>query len=120
MNQVIYIDTETFNHTDINDVGGYRYTDSAELLSLHWGQDGELLPRWEPDLSPELPARLIEIANDPNIQLKAHNANFDRRVINKVLREHGQPEIPIDRWSCTMAYVNRRSAEDQRRQTPDP
>jgi DNA polymerase len=105
--QTVYLDTETYSDDDIKDVGTYQYIAGCELLSLHWGQDGQLWPRWEPELDPSAPKLLKEIATNPEIEVKAHNVTFDRGVVNKKLRELGLPEIPIERWKCTMASANR-------------
>ena len=47
---------------------------------------------------------LAMLANDPDVVFTAYNAFFERMIWRHILTERfGVPEVPVDRWRCTMA-----------------
>lgn len=52
---------------------------------------------------------LYDLAADSNVIFIAHNAIFEQRIwTNIMVKKYGYPEIPLERWRCTMAksYAN--------------
>jgi DNA polymerase len=48
--------------------------------------------------------KLLNAVEDPDVEIWAWNANFEWNVWNNVCAQHlGWPELPIDRFHCTMA-----------------
>lgn len=90
----LYIDTETFCETPIND-GTHRYAETAEVMILAWAQDdplfGELPPIVEDltdengigDFSRRSDAfdEAVELTLDTGGKFVMHNSGFDRTVL---------------------------------------
>src|SRR5690606_24840730 len=55
---------------------------------------------WEPHKGP-MPAKLAEMIEDPSVRKIAHNAQFERAMIEHVL----MMDSPIDGWACTMVMA---------------
>jgi len=48
--------------------------------------------------------KLLKAVEDPDVEIWAWNANFEWSVWNNIMARHlGWPELPIDRFHCTMA-----------------
>ncbi len=93
-----YIDLETFNEVPIN-VGLYRYAETVEITLFAFAIDDEPVEVWDVTTGKPMPARLRSALLDPEVQLVAHNAAFERICIRHALKM----DIPINRWFCTMA-----------------
>ena len=52
-----------------------------------------------------VPPAIIAAAADPNYLFVAHKAGFERAVFKHILAtpRYGWPDIPLERWRCTMA-----------------
>lgn len=102
---VLWLDTETYSEVDLFKAGLHRYAEdpSTEITVAQWAVgDGEpvvcditTMPR------PFVPADLRFLLEDPNVIIKAHNAQFDRTI----LRHVWGIDIPVERWRCTMVQA---------------
>ena len=99
--RLLFLDTETRSRTDIAD-GTDRYTRDAECLIVTYAFEAGAAKIWQPWCDPICPADLWDALHDPNVVLVAHNAAFDRLVLDRALRIETLP----DRWLCTMAQAN--------------
>lgn len=99
----LHIDIETFSTVDLPKTGVYRYAEdpSTEVLCIAWAVDNGTISLWAPGMSLE---PLLQLVNNPAITLAAHNASFERVVLNGTAgKKIGFPETSIDRWICTAA-----------------
>lgn len=95
---ILWGDTETYCETPIA-AGLHRYAEQVEVMLFQWAlDDGEV---FDHDFTedPRIPRELREMLLDPSVQLRFHNAAFDRTVIRWGLGL----DIPVERWFCTMA-----------------
>lgn len=96
----LYLDTETYNETvDLRDVGAHIYAKSAEILIITWAlADG---PVHIVDLGKGPATGALkdfeDALNDENNTVIAHNAQFDRLILNQTWGTDPR------RWRCTMA-----------------
>lgn len=101
---ILHLDIETFSCVDLGSAGVYRYAEDAstELTCLSYCFDDGEVKQWKPGDS--FPDDFLEAWNDPAVQLHAHNAQFERVVLNghagQVL---GLRRSKIERWTCTAA-----------------
>ena len=103
---LLFLDLETRSTVDLRKTGAYVYASdpstSVTVARLALGMEEPW--EWRPgrELLPKYRAHL----EDPTKQVVAHNAQFERLLIEGVLRpRHGWPLVAIDRWICTMARV---------------
>jgi DNA polymerase bacteriophage-type len=99
--RLLFLDTETRSRTDISD-GTDRYTRDAECLIVTYAFEDGPAKIWQPWHDPIPPADFWAAIQDPNCWLVAHNAAFDRLILQRALGIHTLPE----RWMCTMAMAN--------------
>jgi DNA polymerase len=100
MKRCLLLDLETFSEIDIEKAGYDRYAEhpSTEILILAWAVDDG--PVHVVDLTAEpMPAEFVTLFKDPDTLLVAHNAGFDRRV----LEHRARLVAPLSRWYCTAA-----------------
>ena len=92
---LMFLDTETRSPRDLPKCGPYRYseppdpgdTDRAELLLLCYlwrDGTGETAVEWSPLEGPPPPG-CIEALTDPTVRKIAHNANFDRVILSRLV-----------------------------------
>lgn len=128
----IHHDFETYCDLDVTKVGAYRYAQhpSCEVLTLTWSHDG-VYHVWVPGASkkvrdavtdymddkateqgiecalhitPKLPKALRKLAEDPEVQFNAHNAQFEFCIWQYVMaRRYDAPLLSPDRFTCTAA-----------------
>lgn len=102
--RTLYLDLETRSCADLRKTGVYRYAKdpTTDVILAAWMVDKgepEVWHRGEP-----LPAGLAEALADPDVLISAHNFTFERQLHLHVLApQYGWPEIPLERWDCTMA-----------------
>lgn len=98
MPKKLHIDIETYSSIDITTCGSYKYFESLdfEILMIAYAFDDE--PIQIVDLSEGyiLPRSFRDAMLDEDIELHAHNANFERNAF----RTYGI-ETPIERWHCS-------------------
>jgi DNA polymerase bacteriophage-type len=100
------LDFETASAADLKEVGVYRYAEhpSTKIWLFSYRFDDGPVARWLPGMPP--PSRLLEHLSRGG-QLVAHNAAFERRIWNAVLRHMPEcslwPQLEIKQCDCTMA-----------------
>jgi DNA polymerase bacteriophage-type len=95
--KILFLDSETRSRTDIS-AGTDRYTRDAECMIVTYAFVTGPAKIWFPRVDP-IPADLQEHLNDPNVLLIAHNAAFDRLILQRALKIN----TGVARWRCTMA-----------------
>lgn len=97
MSSVLKIDIETYSPVDI-DCGLDNYKQSAELLLLAYKIDDQPTRLWDVTQDKTPPLAFISAFYDPSVVLVAHNAAFERIMLNQF-----GFESEIERWQCSMA-----------------
>jgi DNA polymerase len=96
----LHLDFETRSRADLKKVGAAKYAadPSTEVLCFSQASDdGTVRTGLFPKLMP------LGIDN-PNVLIVAHNAAFEMAICRHIMTpRHGWPEIPLERWRCTMA-----------------
>lgn len=101
----LHLDYETRSAIDLKRTGVYPY--AADETTTPWcaayAVDDGPVKVWVPGMAP--PACIVEAAKNPEWQVFAHNAAFERAITRHVMTrpEYGWPDIPVKRWRCTMA-----------------
>lgn len=97
---VIHLDFETFSTIDLRKVGAYRYAEheSTEVLVAGYSLNTGPIKQWEPRVQ-KIHTDLHTAFNDDEYLIIAHNAEFERCIIEKVLGY----KIPRTRYRCTAA-----------------
>lgn len=97
----LYLDLETYSEADLSSCGAYVYArhPSTEVLLFAYALDNAPVRLWDCMADPDMPDDLARHLADPDVVLVAHNAQFDRWVIEHVLRIRPA----LTRWRCTMA-----------------
>ncbi len=126
---ILHIDIETFSEEDLKESGVYRYAEhpSTEILCIGYAIDDGPVYLWIPcDDVPRAvvdgvrakhptaivytgvlaPSSLMDAWDDPDTGKRAHNAQFERVVLNGVAgKKLGLPSTEITEWVCTAAKV---------------
>ena len=104
INDLLFLDLETRSTVDLRRTGAYVYaSDPATSVTVARLAIGMEEP-WEWRPGRELLPKYLKHLEDPTRQIVAHNAQFERLLIEGVLHpRHGWPLVAIDRWICTMA-----------------
>lgn len=98
----LHIDLETRGTADLSAVGARRYAKAegaAVILCAYAFGDGPV-EVWEPHAGP-MPEALARALRDPGVVKWAHNAAFERAMIEETL---GIP-CPPEQWRCTQALA---------------
>ena len=106
IDDLLFLDLETRSTVDLRKTGAYVYASdpstSVTVARLAIGMEEP----WEWRPGRELLPKYREHLEDPTKEVVAHNAQFERLLIEGVLHpRHGWPLVAIDRWICTMARV---------------
>lgn len=111
---IMFLDTETRSPRDLPKCGPYRYSeppdpgdeDEFELLLLCYlwrDHDGDTAVEWSPLEGPP-PAGCVEALTDPTVLKVAHNANFDRVILSRLVHPGTVDEfLDPDQWYDTLA-----------------
>lgn len=99
--RLLFLDTETRSWTDIAD-GTDLYTRDAECLIVTYAFEDGPAKIWQPWADPICPVELYTALLNPNVWIVAHNAAFDRLILERALHIVTMP----DRWLCTMAMAS--------------
>ena len=100
----VCVDFETRSGTDLKKSGAYFYAacPTTNIMTLCWkdwlGRAADLGPD---ELAPG--GVLLELVNNPEVMFVAQNAPFERAIWRELMVPLGWPDIPIERWHCTMA-----------------
>lgn len=100
---MIYLDFETRSAIKLDDAGSWRYArdPSTSILCLAWTVDDGPVEVWTP--AEKFPKGLAKAINSGEL-VEAHNAAFERAIWTSIgIPRHGFPEIPFERWRCSMA-----------------
>jgi DNA polymerase len=100
----IVIDCETRSLGDLPRCGPDRYAadPSTQVLCVGYKVDDQPAQIWIP--GEPVPAAILAAAASPDCLWKAHNATFEIAILKSILApKHSWPEIPLERWRCTMA-----------------
>lgn len=100
MTRNCFIDTETRCAVPIHH-GTDLYARAAECIIVTWALDNEPVKIWDRLANPTMPDELQEILGDWTINLIAHQAPFDRAILNYALKF----PTHIARWRCTRAQA---------------
>lgn len=92
-----FVDIETRSATPIKN-GTFRYAADTELLLFAWSLNGTIINLWDATAGP-MPAELRKLLEDDRYALIAHNAAFERAVLEHVFPGFIKPH----RWRCSMA-----------------
>lgn len=93
----LHVDIETFSPFNLKTAGLYKYASAVELLWLSYKYD-EAPVRTVDCYYQELPQRLIDDLQDPNVIKIAHNAPFEIVCLSHSL----SIELDPSQWRCTM------------------
>ena len=104
IDQLLFLDLETRSTVDLRKTGAYVYASdpstSVTVARLAIGMEEP----WEWRPGRELLPKYREHLEDPTRQIVAHNAQFERlMILHHLFPVHDWPDVPIDRWICTMA-----------------
>lgn len=102
---IMFLDTETRSPRDLPKCGPYRYSeppdlgdeDEFELLLLCYlwrDHDGDAAVEWSP-LEGPAPAGCLEALTDPTVLKVAHNAEFDRVILSRLVHP-GTVDVFLD------------------------
>lgn len=100
LDKCIFLDTETFCETPINN-GTHRYAEGAEIIMWQWAVgDGPVEIRdGDEDISD-----LIALLEDESYEIVIHNSAFDRTVIRHATGIDISVERVFDTMVCGMAH----------------
>ena len=104
----IHIDIETYCELDLKKVGMYRYADhsSTEILCLAYAIDDKPVEIWREHTDVLLPESFIELLAQKDTILYAHNAAFERTLLNSDAGQRiGFPKTSVTKWRCTAAIA---------------
>ena len=100
-------DFETTSCGSLPQIGVYKYArlPSTRVLCFAYAIEDDDPVVWYPALGPP-PADLIEAARQPKLEFRAWNAPFEFNIWNVLCAtQHGLPQLPIERFHCTMAQA---------------
>jgi DNA polymerase bacteriophage-type len=100
----VNLDFETRSMCDLKTAGADKYAQnvSTEIICLvYWNTIHDKLIWW-PGQSP-IGTHLMRWATNPNIIFVAHGAGFEQAIWKHIMVGLGWPEMPPERWDCTMA-----------------
>ena len=96
--KILFVDSETRSRVDIS-AGTDRYTRAAECMIVTYAFATGPAKIWIPFRDPLIPRDLADALNDPEFLFIAHNAAFDRLILERALHIR----TPLRQWRCTMA-----------------
>lgn len=99
----IYLDLETYSEQPIS-AGVYRYAEAAEVMLFAWAIDDGPVSVWDVTSGATMPEALERAWSDPDALVIAHNAQFDRVVLDYA-PDWGWGCPHLRRWRCTMAQA---------------
>ena len=99
----LWNDFETYNGVKDIKAGTYEYTRTCEVLIGTYAFDDDPVQLWDKDGGEPMPRDLADALRDPEVDLIAHHAMFDRNVIREALGV----DTDITRWRCTMVQRQR-------------
>lgn len=114
MSRKLYLDIETRSDIDLRASGQYVYAEGprTQIILIAWAIDDAPIQVHVMLFGDPLPADLEAGLLDPEIELIAHNASFERILLSITGRRYLPPPViaalrPIKRWNCTAARAAR-------------
>lgn len=108
----VVLDFETLSTCDLEEAGAFRYAEdpTTEILCAAFSVDGRAGFIWRPEYEKRVTGRrLLELVEDPAVIFIAHNAQFEKAIWRNIMvGRYGWPDIPNERWHCTMAACAQR------------
>lgn len=107
------IDIETRSTVDLRKTSVYEYANhlSTEILLVRYAWENNPLDvkEWKVYAGEQIPFDLFRAFTNTEITLVAHNANFERILLNetRLCALYGIPKTPIGRWDDTAARAAR-------------
>jgi DNA polymerase len=100
---VLHLDFETFSHLDVRVVGAYRYAadPSTEILVVAWALGDGPVQHWTCE-DPEPPLELLALIAS-GVTIAAHNAQFERAILEMAHRRLSWPKTRVEQFRCTAA-----------------
>jgi DNA polymerase len=97
----VWVDIETRSDLPLNKVGLYRYAESPQtrVILISWAVEDDPPRQWTFQ-DPATPAELFQLASDSRVEFHAWNAEFEARLLTRVLSGVG-----LSRWRCDMAQA---------------
>ena len=101
---VLHIDLETYSATDIT-AGVYRYSEDPEfrilMAAYSWNRGPVQLAVGEDEIREQVGRQVM----DPNVTKVAHNAQFERVCLSRLLRYETGTYLPPEPWRDTMVVA---------------
>ena len=99
--RTLHIDLETYSDIDITKAGLYKYVQSPafEILLFAYSYDYDPVRIIDLAAGEQIPDRIVQDLNDPNVKKTAHNAAFEINCIMKYF------QTQICQWHCTMVHA---------------
>lgn len=102
--KVLWLDTEVFSTTPLRN-GTHIYAEAAEIILLPYAIDDGPVGVWQCAYDP-MPDDLRAALCDHSVLIYAHNAHFDRTVMQWAGGEVERAAADnLQRWRCTMAQA---------------
>ena len=95
----LWVDCETFSTIPISR-GTHRYSEGVEVMLWAYAVDNTPIKVWDLTTGTEMPDDLTEAFYDEKTIIYAHNAHFDRTMLEKC-GYHSD----LSRWRCSMAQA---------------
>jgi|688.fasta_scaffold28023_12 DNA polymerase len=102
---MLWVDFETRSACDLTVAGAYNYAQDAstEVLCMAYAHDDEEVQVWTPDQP--FPQKVLT-AILSGVQIRAHNAAFERLIWTYVLwSDHNAPVPALEQFYCTAAQA---------------
>lgn len=101
------IDIETYSSYDLKDVGVHKYVEAPDFEIMLFGYSFNGEPAQVVDLASgeTIPAHIARALEDPEVELRAFNATFERVCIDKFFMFDGTGPGDPARWRCTMVHA---------------
>jgi DNA polymerase bacteriophage-type len=97
----VYLDFETRGLLNLKAVGTDRYMTSAQPIMAQWAVGDGPVRLWDMLAQPRQPKDFTDAVYSPQAIFVAHNAVFDRAVMERLLLIH----TDASRWVCTRAQA---------------
>lgn len=103
---ILFLDTETYSPIPLKTRGlaAYSAPSEAEVMIVTWAVDRGPTQTWDRTRDRQMPPDLEKAAAEC-VRVVAHNAQFDRTMIEHSLPDLGR--LLRDKWYCTMAQALR-------------
>jgi DNA polymerase bacteriophage-type len=95
-----FLDFETRSPENLKTAGLDRYMTRAQATIASWAVGDGPVYQWDM-LHERVPQRWVDFIHNPNMTFIAHNAPFDRAVMERLLLH----PTPPNRWWCTRAQA---------------